>query len=205
MNLRNRIAATDDLETLTRKLTEQANAKERDRRTTDARRLRVLAAVSKMAQRLEQRLEEKFGPMRMDRGRVVRVADGDTLFVRRPDGETIRIRLYGIDAPELGQPFGPVARNFLDRWKYRRVEWEPVRADRWSRIVAIVWGPEQGPSVNARLLEAGLAWVSSDFCGREICRRWKRIQEIAMEERRGLWAQESPEAPWHYRGSVDDD
>jgi len=37
-------------------------------------------------------------------GKVVGVADGDTITVLR-DKEQVRIRLYGIDAPEGGQPF----------------------------------------------------------------------------------------------------
>ena len=41
-------------------------------------------------------------------GPVIRVADGDTISVRR-DGETLRIRLDGIDTPESDQPFGTTA------------------------------------------------------------------------------------------------
>lgn len=205
MSRRNRIADTDDLETLSAKLIRQAEAKDRGRYTTDAQRLRVLAAFSRMMMRVEEGLAQKYGTPLINQGRMTRAADGDTLFVRTPDESLVRIRLYGVDAPELSQPFGKQARDFLDRWKYRKLGWETVRSDRWGRIVAIVYGPEDGPSINGRLVEAGLAWVSSDFCGREICRRWERIMEIAMEERRGLWAQESPESPWDYRGGNEDD
>lgn len=202
---RNRFAATDDVETFAEKLARQAEAKERNRYTTDAKRLRVIEAAARMIQHVEAKLTQKYGLPLMHHGRVARVADGDTLYVRRPDEFLVRIRLYGIDAPELDQPFGPEARDFLMRWKYRRVGWEVVRQDKWGRIVAIVWGPDDGPSINARLLEAGFAWVSSDFCGREICRRWERIMDMARDARRGLWVQADPEEPWHHRGSVDDD
>ncbi|HGJ5916276.1 MAG TPA: thermonuclease family protein, partial [Arsenophonus nasoniae] len=38
-------------------------------------------------------------------GRVVNVIDGDTVFVLT-EGKRVKVRLIGIDAPELGQPFG---------------------------------------------------------------------------------------------------
>ncbi|MFP4390461.1 MAG: thermonuclease family protein [Desulfococcaceae bacterium] len=202
---RNRLADTDDLETLSAKLIRQAEAKERSRHTTDAQRLRILGAAARMMLKVEERLVQKYGAPLINQGRMERAADGDTLYIRRPDEVLLRVRLYGVDAPEISQPFGPQARDFLARWKYRKLGWETVRSDRWGRIVAIVYGPEDGPSINGRLVEAGLAWVSTDFCGREICRRWERMMKIAMEERRGLWVQESPESPWDYRGGMADD
>jgi len=45
-------------------------------------------------------------------GQVVGVADGDTLTLR-VDGGNVRVRLDGIDAPELGQPYGKSARRSL--------------------------------------------------------------------------------------------
>ena len=43
-------------------------------------------------------------------GKVVGVHDGDTLTLRTED-ETLKVRLSGIDAPELGRPF-PATRGF---------------------------------------------------------------------------------------------
>lgn len=45
-------------------------------------------------------------------GRVVGVPDGDTLTIR-VDGESLRVGLDGVDAPELGQPYGKSARRSL--------------------------------------------------------------------------------------------
>ena len=39
-------------------------------------------------------------------GKVVGIADGDTITVLRDGHDHVKIRLYGIDAPESGQPFG---------------------------------------------------------------------------------------------------
>ena len=46
-------------------------------------------------------------------GVVLSVHDGDTLRVRNEQGRVINIRLWGVDAPELGQPYGKASRNFL--------------------------------------------------------------------------------------------
>lgn len=51
---------------------------------------------------------------------VERVSDGDTLIAITDNGTKLRIRLIGIDAPEIshgekpGQPFGEEARDYLD-------------------------------------------------------------------------------------------
>lgn len=37
-------------------------------------------------------------------GKVVSVHDGDTLTLRTDDGQTLKVRLRGIDAPEIRQP-----------------------------------------------------------------------------------------------------
>ena len=45
-------------------------------------------------------------------GQVVDVHDGDSLRVRRADtGEVVRVRIYGVDCPELAQPYGADARE----------------------------------------------------------------------------------------------
>lgn len=42
-------------------------------------------------------------------GKVVSVADGDTITVLRDGREQVKVRFDGIDAPEKGQPFGDAA------------------------------------------------------------------------------------------------
>lgn len=44
------------------------------------------------------------------KGKVVRVADGDTITLLDPTNTQLRIQLYGIDCPENGQDFANVAK-----------------------------------------------------------------------------------------------
>ena len=46
-------------------------------------------------------------------GQVVKVADGDTITVQDDMGRKHRIRLAGIDAPEMNQPYGLHSKNNL--------------------------------------------------------------------------------------------
>ena len=48
-------------------------------------------------------------------GRVVGIADGDTLTLLDASNTQHKIRLSGIDAPERGQPFGTVSADHLGR------------------------------------------------------------------------------------------
>jgi hypothetical protein len=68
-------------------------------------------------------------------GRVVAVHDGDTISVLH-DGRALRVRLHGIDAPELGQAFGRPAKQFLSSLVFKRVvHVVPVDVDRYHRLV----------------------------------------------------------------------
>ena len=70
-------------------------------------------------------------------GKVIGIADGDTITVLR-DKEQVRITLYGIDTPELGQAFGTKAKQFTSGMVFGEVVVvEPVDTDRYGRTVAL--------------------------------------------------------------------
>jgi endonuclease YncB( thermonuclease family) len=72
-------------------------------------------------------------------GRVVAIADGDTLTILDSSNEQHRIRLSGIDAPEKKQPFGSRAKQNLSSLAFGKdalVEWSKL--DRYERIVGKV-------------------------------------------------------------------
>jgi len=98
------------------------------------------------------------------------VSDGDTITVEPIEGgDRAKVRLHGIDAPELRQPYGEAAKAFtlnMTLFKEIEVRPEPQGTDRYGRIVAIVEIPGAG-ILQELLLEAGLAWVYTAYC-----RRW---------------------------------
>ena len=127
---------------------------------------------------------------------VVGVADGDTLTVQDGTTRTI-VRLAEIDAPERTQPYSQVARrNLVDLCQSaRQIRLEPVSTDRYGRTVAHLWC--DGVHVNWRQVEDGLAWCFTKYLkAPEICRP---LEEGARAERRGLWREPDPVAPWDFR------
>jgi micrococcal nuclease len=89
-------------------------------------------------------------------GEVVGIAAGDTITVF--NGKTpVKIRLYGIDCPERGQPFGKKAKKFTSDMVFRKqVKIQPVDRDRYGRTVA--WVYVDGQNLCEELVRAGLAW-----------------------------------------------
>ena len=131
-------------------------------------------------------------------GKVVSIADGDTITVLREGKQQVKIRLHGIDCPEQGQAFSKKAKQFTSKMVFGKfVEVEPVDIDRYNRLVALVTVFKR--LVNEELVNAGFAWVYTRRCDRPICERWKVLENEAREARRGLWADPNPIPPWEFR------
>ena len=129
-------------------------------------------------------------------GTVTRVVDGDTLVVQLSTGP-IRVRLYGIDAPEHNQPGGRESAAALTSLvSGERVELEPINQDRYSRMVARVVRGQL--DVNAEMIRRGDAWVYRHYLRRED-RGWCSLESEARKAHRGLWAVRDPVPPWDFR------
>src|SRR5205085_2880052 len=95
-------------------------------------------------------------------GRVVRIADGDTITILDSGNMQHHIRLQGIDAPEMGQSFGKVAKWNLSRLIYEQsVNVEVMKTDRYGRLVGKV--TLNGLDVGLEQIRAGYAWVYTDY------------------------------------------
>ena len=130
-------------------------------------------------------------------GAVVELNDGDSGVATKGWGE-VDFRLYGIDAPELGQDFGIRAKSFTARMLLRKqVEFKMLDRDRYDREVGLAY--VGGKCVNEELVRAGLAWVYEAYCRQDFCDRWSRLQQKAKEQRLGLWRMKNPTPPWIYR------
>ncbi|MCX8072805.1 MAG: thermonuclease family protein [Candidatus Binatia bacterium] len=126
---------------------------------------------------------------------VIAVSDGDT-FVVRYGGRNLRVRVAGVDAPELKQPYGRQARAFTAGLVLDKVvRIEPRTVDSYDRIVARVLTPD-GKDLAEELLRNGLAWWYRHYARDQ---RLASLEAEAKSQRRGLWADPDPVPPWLYR------
>jgi endonuclease YncB( thermonuclease family) len=128
-------------------------------------------------------------------GKVTAVKDGDTVEML-VNGKPLRIRLFGVDCPEKGQPFGEKARQYTARLCFGKVvKAKKVDMDRYDRTVAEVSLPD-GSDLNMQLVQAGYAWQYT-YYSKSV--EMTQAQASAKAARRGLWQDAHPIEPWAWR------
>lgn len=136
-------------------------------------------------------------------GVVTSVHDGDSVRVQRADGTVVPIRIYGIDCPEIDQPYGREARDLTAALLLgKAVEVIPAQKSKsYGRQVANIMQPDGTRLLQEALTASGLAWVDGRYCKQEACNEWRKMQQEAKEANppRGLWADPSPVPPWQWR------
>ena len=116
------------------------------------------------------------------------VMDGDTvLFLPEGAREAVRLRLLGIDAPELCQPGGEAARDALiARVLHRTVRVQVVGQDSYGRQLGHLWLDTQDKQdVAADMVRSGWAWAYQHRTGRG---PYAALQRQAERERVGVFA-----------------
>lgn len=130
-------------------------------------------------------------------GKVVGVADGDTLVVL--DGSTqVRVRLHGIDCPERGQAFGAAAKRLAASLAFGKTVTLRARGkDRYGRLLAEVILPD-GRRLDRELVAAGMAWHDARYSDDETL---VKAERGARKARLGIWSEPDPVAPWRFRAA----
>jgi endonuclease YncB( thermonuclease family) len=131
-------------------------------------------------------------PLALQRA-AVRVIDGDTIVLNSK-----HIRLFGIDAPELGQscadkwPAGQKAKGFLTILiEGRRVSCDDRGLDRYGRTLGVCRTDDD--DLNQAMVRTGNAWAYSRYSRAYV------LDEIAARQARaGLWSHNCTPA-WEWR------
>ena len=149
-------------------------------------------------------------PQRIEEGLVARVADGDTVTVITPNQTKLRIRMWGIDAPETpkgtkfpGQPFGTAAEASLKQLvEAKRVTVEIYGVDRYKRLLATIF--VDGKDMNLAMIEVGLAEVyRGPESGNPYKQQYQAAEDAARAAKKGMWVQgDAYESPRAYRKRV---
>lgn len=132
---------------------------------------------------------------------VLEIVDGDTVVVA-PNGDTtapISVRLAGIDAPEMAQPYGKRAREWVATRipVGTRVEIVSYSGDKYRRAIGLV--QVDGQAINGEMVRQGMAWVYEGYISGKMKSLWKRWQTEAKKAKRGLWAGKNIVEPWKWR------
>jgi|GEM_PF-2410884 len=139
-------------------------------------------------------------------GYVVEVLDGDTFDIVTRENKSVRILLYGIDAPEIDQPFGDVAKGWLSQHVEESwVRFIPHREDDSGVTFADVYAIYPRPirsmqcfdwNLSFLMISKGLAWHDMRATGRT---GFADVEFYSADHKYGLWATSPQTAPWEWR------
>ena len=131
-------------------------------------------------------------------GKVISVADGDTITVLRSQDGTktpVKIRLSGIDTPEKKQDYGNKAKQALSAKVFGKTVTVTYKTkDRYGRTIGDIH--LNGVWINLEMVSEGLAWHYKHYS------KDKRLADAEAAARKmhyGLWADKDPIPPWDYR------
>ena len=134
-------------------------------------------------------------------GKVINVADGDTITVLDDTHTQHKIRLTGIDAPEKRQAFGNVSKQSLvEQVAGQSVAVEWVKVDKYGRKVGKVL--LAGLDCNLVQIKRGLAWHYKQYQREQSPTDQQSYAAAEIEARAaklGLWRDADPVPPWEFR------
>jgi len=134
-------------------------------------------------------------------GRIAGVTDGDTITLLDADSRQHKVRLDGIDAPELGQPFGRASKQHLaELLASREAVAECSKTDRYGRKVCRVM--VGGTDTGLEQIRAGMAWYFRRYADElppDRRQHYADGEAQAKDARRGLWADAEPVPPRDWR------
>jgi endonuclease YncB( thermonuclease family) len=132
-------------------------------------------------------------------GKVIEVNSGDVITIfnlNRP----VRVKLLAVDAPEMNQAFGDVAKKHLSDLVFDKgvlVQYSGISSDRslMGRVLL------NDADIGAQMIRDGAAWFdpnTSDQLGTTNREIYQQSEQAARSERRGLWQEANPTAPWEF-------
>ena len=128
---------------------------------------------------------------------VLRIVDGDTVYLKHNEYGKIKVRLAEIDTPEKDQPYGKEAALALSKLiSGKIVKLNKVTVDKYNRIVGIIYYKKT--DINYYLVRNGFAWSYDRYNRRK---KIKDAENIARKEKIGLWSKQGdpPIPPWEWR------
>jgi len=144
-------------------------------------------------------------------GTVTKVSDGDTIHVTTPEQTKLKVRLYGIDAPETpkinnrtgrvnkpGQPYGDEAWKALEsKIMGKQVKLDILDIDKYRRMVGIIWLDER--NINLEMVSEGYAEAYVEYLKAPYRSKFIDAEQEARSAKKGIWSLSEYERPKDFR------
>jgi len=144
-------------------------------------------------------------------GTVTKVSDGDTIQVVTPEQTKLKVRLYGIDAPETpkinrqtghvhqsGQPYGEEAQKALkDKIMGKQVKLEILDIDKYRRMVCMVWLDNR--NINLEMVREGYAEAFIEYLKPPYKAEFLKVEQEARAGGKNIWSLPEHERPREFR------
>lgn len=144
-------------------------------------------------------------------GTVTKISDGDTIHLNAPEQTKLRVRLYGIDAPETekvnshtgrvskpGQPYGEEAKNALEsKIMGKQVKLDILDIDKYRRMVGRIYLGER--NINLEMIREGYAEAYIEYLKAPYKSKFLEAEREARSEKKGIWSLSEYERPKNFR------
>lgn len=144
-------------------------------------------------------------------GTVTKVSDGDSIQITTPEQSKLKVRLYGIDAPETpkishrtgqvskpGQPHGEESWKMLEnKIMGKQVKLEIFDIDKYRRMVGIIWLGDR--NINLEMVREGFAEAFIEYLKPPYRTHFLDAEREAKSARRGVWSLPDYERPRAFR------
>jgi endonuclease YncB( thermonuclease family) len=126
-------------------------------------------------------------------GTIIRVIDGDTFVIQTEEG-SLKVRMFGTDAPERDQPYSKESADFLKQYLNKDATLKASGVDRYSRTLGVLY--IDGQDINLLSIKNGCSWHFKRYSSNQ---KYSTAEEYARRNKIGLWALPNPVPPWDWR------
>jgi len=144
-------------------------------------------------------------------GTVTKVSDGDTIHLTTPEQTKLKVRLYGIDAPETdkinnhtgqvsipGQAYGDESWKALEnKVMGKQVKLDILDIDKYRRMVGMVWLNDR--NINLEMVREGHAEAFIEYLREPYRLEFLRVEKEARAAKKGIWSLPAYERPREFR------
>ena len=144
-------------------------------------------------------------------GTVTKVSDGDTIHLTTPEQTILKVRLYGIDAPETdkinnhtgkvsipGQPYGEESSKTLEtKIMGKKVKVDILDIDKYRRMVGMIYLDDR--NINLEMIREGYAEAFIEYLKEPYRSEFLKVEQEARSMKRGIWSLPDYERPRLFR------